>query len=65
MQIIVNGQPTEITEPATVRQLIERFALKGPVAVELNRSICRKADHENTHLHAGDVVEIVTAVGGG
>lgn len=35
------------------------------IAVELNGEIVRKADFENTILHDGDSVEIVSFVGGG
>ncbi len=35
------------------------------VAVELNGNIVKRADYVNTTLHDGDVVEIVSFVGGG
>ncbi len=35
------------------------------VAVELNGKIVKKSDFENTCLHDGDSVEIVSFVGGG
>ena len=65
MTIHVNGEPREVTDGTTVRQLVSQFNLMPEkVAIELNRrSICaEKYDHV---LNAGDEVEIVTFVGGG
>ena len=66
IKIIVNGQDKEITEQATVRQLIEQLELgKAAVAVEVNKELIPKKIHETTILNDGDVVELVTLVGGG
>jgi sulfur carrier protein len=66
MHLTVNGAAMEVPEPITVRQLIERLGLdKGPVAVERNREVVPRAQHEATRLGEGDVVEIVHFVGGG
>lgn len=66
-QIILNGQPEQLAEDVrTVHQLL---AVKGVnparVAVELNRRILPRNQFESTSLSAGDVVEVVTFVGGG
>ena len=42
-----------------------RILLFGEVAVEVNRRVVRRADHGGTVLESGDVVELVTLVGGG
>ena len=65
MQITLNGQKKDIPEPSTVEQLLHQLSLKGPLAVELNRKVCPKKMHGQTHLQPGDIVEIVTLVGGG
>jgi len=65
MQIKVNGQTKEITRGATVQQLMAQLSVKGPFAVELNRKVCPKRLHNQTILNPGDVLEIVTIVGGG
>jgi sulfur carrier protein len=66
MHLVVNGEPREVPEPLTVRQLIEHLGLtEGPVAVERNREIVPRAQHGATALQAGDQVEIVHFVGGG
>ena len=65
MKITINGNPREITEGLTVKGLITELAIKGPYAVELNRQVCPKKNHEQTNLKDGDVIEVVTIVGGG
>ncbi len=66
MQIIVNDQPTELPDGATIITLLGQLQLPGSrVAVEVNRQIVRRSDHAGTVLHAGDQVEVVTLVGGG
>ncbi len=65
MKITVNGDIKEVTDGLTVRQYLEDLALSGPVAVEINRELCPKKQHEETALQDGDIVEIVTIVGGG
>ena len=55
----------ELNDGATVQQLMEQLAVKPPYAVELNRKVCPKRRHDQTTLNPGDVLEIVTIVGGG
>ena len=65
MKITLNGQNRDISESSTVEQLLHQLSLKGPLAVELNRKVCPKKLHTQTQLQPGDIVEIVTLVGGG
>ncbi len=66
MHITVNGEPREIDSGTTVRGLILALGLTdGPVAVERNRVVVPRAEHESTTLTDNDVVEIVHFVGGG
>ncbi|HPF72862.1 MAG: sulfur carrier protein ThiS [Lysobacteraceae bacterium] len=66
MQIILNGEATQIPDSLTVAQLIEHLKLgQRRVAVELNREIVPKSRHPETPVSEGDVVELVTAIGGG
>jgi sulfur carrier protein len=66
MRIHVNDQPTDLPEGATVSALLTQLALPGTrVAVEVNRTLVRRADHATTSLKVGDQVEVVTLVGGG
>ena len=66
MRILVNDQPTDLPDGATVTDLFAQLALSGTrAAVEINRSLVRRADHAATSLKDGDLVEVVTLVGGG
>lgn len=66
MKLIVNGKNHEAPESQTVRQLVESLGLgNAAVAVELNKEVVPKRAHENTTLNEGDVLELVTLVGGG
>jgi sulfur carrier protein len=66
MNLCVNGETLELPAPLTVGQLIAHLGLTdGPVAVECNREIVPRAQHEHTALNDGDTVEIVHFVGGG
>lgn len=66
MQLIVNGEAQEAPDGTSVRGLVERLGLvDGPVAVERNREVVPRAEHDKTLLRDGDVLEIVHFVGGG
>ena len=65
MKLIVNGQAEE-RDASTVRDLVAQLGLEGrAVAVEVNQELVPRRSHERTPLRDGDVVEIVTLVGGG
>lgn len=66
MRVELNGEPTELSEGATLAALVEQLALAPErVAVELNREVVRRADWPSTRLSEGDRVEVVHFVGGG
>ncbi len=66
MRVTINGQPTEFASPANVAEMLIKLALPTrQVAVEVNKRLIRRADHESTQLRDGDVIEVVTLVGGG
>lgn len=66
MKLTVNGDALEVPNALTVRGLVEHLGLTdGPVAVEKNREVVPRAEHEKTALSDGDVLEIVHFVGGG
>lgn len=66
MDVTVNGDRLEVADGITVRALIEQLELdRGPVAVERNGEVVPRAQHADTVLESGDVVEIVHFVGGG
>ncbi len=66
MTVIVNSQPKELKTGSTVESLVMELGLeKQPCAVEVNRQLVPKKKHPLHTLAEGDVVEIVTLVGGG
>ncbi|WP_120994874.1 sulfur carrier protein ThiS [Stutzerimonas urumqiensis] len=66
MRIQLNGEPFEVSDGATITDLLERLELAGRrVAVELNLDIVPRSQHPATPLKEGDRVEVVHAIGGG
>ena len=66
MLITVNDKEREVAERITIAELLKQLQLRSPqVAVEVNRSVVPRNRHDSHVLGAGDVVEIVTLVGGG
>ena len=66
IQITVNGESKTAPQGLNIGQLLDFLAINpGRVAVELNRSILRKADWISTRVEEGAQVEVVWFVGGG
>ena len=70
MNIVLNGQAFEVPPTTTVAGLVEMRRASGHLktpayAVERNREVVARREHEKTVLAAGDKVEIVVMVGGG
>ena len=66
MKIQLNGEPRELAEKINVTTLlVELNLVDRPVAVEVNRELVTRAEHASCWLNDGDVVEVVTLVGGG
>ena len=66
MEVRLNGEPRQIADPMTLADLLEEMGVGNRrVAIELNRAIVPRARYASTHLHTGDVVEVVQFVGGG
>lgn len=66
MSVRVNGGPVPLPSPATVAGLLMAHQLQNQrVAVELNGRIIPRSQWETTVLAAGDVIEMVKAIGGG
>ncbi|QDX82408.1 thiamine biosynthesis protein ThiS [Denitratisoma sp. DHT3] len=64
--INLNGAARELAPGATLSDLLASMGLAGKrVAIERNGAIVPRSLHGETRLAPGDVVEIVSAVGGG
>jgi sulfur carrier protein len=66
IRVYINGEPHEIPGEQTVAALLSKLSIPAErVAIELNKSIVRKREWENTLISEGAQVEIVEFVGGG
>ena len=66
MKLIVNGDDRQVPGETQLPGLLTDLGLDGcPCAVEVNGRVVPKRDHETCTLNEGDVIEIVTLVGGG
>ncbi len=66
MEIILNGEPKQMSEGLTVESLLAQLAIRPErVVVEVNVTILKRQQHPTTMLKPGDRVEIVHFVGGG
>jgi len=66
MHVVVNGEPRVVDPAMTLADLLSHLGLDPQrVAVECNRLLVRRANFARTSLADGDVLEVVTLVGGG
>ncbi|HEX3623140.1 MAG TPA: sulfur carrier protein ThiS [Acidimicrobiales bacterium] len=66
MKVVANGDPVELSDGATVDDLLAALGLGGKwVVVERNREPVARADLATTVLADGDRIELVRAVAGG
>jgi len=64
--ILFNGVEREVRGGLSVEDFVRGLELPPEqVAVELNRKLVRRSSHAETLVCAGDVLEVVTLVGGG
>ena len=66
MRAMINGEPVELPDGLTVSTLLQHLGVRAErVAVERNGEVVKQARHGEQRLASGDVLEIVTFVGGG
>jgi sulfur carrier protein len=66
MQVIINGNPTEVPDGIDMASLLERLDLSGQrLAVEVNEEVVPRSRFPERRLAPSDRVEIIRAVGGG
>ncbi len=64
--VTLNGNPVELEQPLSIRDLLESVQVPPDyLAVEINAEVVPRAEHPTHLVHDGDVVEVVTLVGGG
>ena len=66
MKIKINGESRDIPNNSNAQDLIDLLELTGKrLAMEVNREIVPRTTYAVHHLHEGDDIEIVRAIGGG
>ena len=66
IEVTVNGEPKRVPSGESVAALLDSLHIASErVAVELNKSIVRKRDWQQTTVPNGSAIEIVEFVGGG
>ena len=66
MEILLNGEPRTIEASWTIADLLSDLKIENRYcAVERNSQVVPREAHAQCRLQAGDVIEIVTLVGGG
>jgi thiamine biosynthesis protein ThiS len=66
MEIQLNGEPRIIPEAWTIADLLAELQIENRYcAVERNREVVPREQHTACRLQPGDLVEVVTLVGGG
>ena len=66
IQIVVNGELRDAPEAMSLTELLRWLGVEPTrVAVELNRSLIRRDQWDQTAVTGGDALEIVQFVGGG
>lgn len=63
--IRINGENVDIEEIRLADYLSDNGYKAGRIAVECNEAMVPRSEYETFVLHSGDVVEIVSFVGGG
>lgn len=62
----INGEEKEDYDGLTVEEMVNREGFqKSRIAVEINGAIVSKQTYQDTIVHSGDVIEVVSFVGGG
>ncbi|MBN2145593.1 MAG: sulfur carrier protein ThiS [Candidatus Aureabacteria bacterium] len=66
MQIVINGEKTEVEEGTPVSSLLERYHLDPSfIVTEVNSIILAKEQYGSSQLKEGDRVELIRFMGGG
>jgi thiamine biosynthesis protein ThiS len=66
ISVTLNGEKRQVPEEIDLENVIDLFSLPHQrVAIELNKTVIRRAEWPHTNLKEGDVLEVVHFVGGG
>ena len=66
MNILLNNKPEILFDGLTIKKLLEQKNVQNKYfAVEINRKIIPKSNHDTHIIKDGDKIEIITVIGGG
>jgi thiamine biosynthesis protein ThiS len=66
MKLKLNGADREFDSVRTAADLLTALdIMRERVAIMVNETVIRRANLDTTDLHDGDIVEVITMVGGG
>lgn len=66
IEIVVNGESRQVASAMSISSLLEHLDLDSrAIAVEINSQLQPRDTHQRIEVKAGDVLEIVSLVGGG
>lgn len=65
MQILLNGQPLELPDAATLADAVTAADIAPPFAAAVNGQFVPRASHAARSLNAGDQIDLVQPVTGG
>ncbi len=65
MRVLINHQPHDLPEGATLADAVQVFQASGPFAAAVNLHFVPRAQYGQTALAEGDQIEIIAPVTGG
>ncbi len=66
IRVRLNGEEAEVASGSTIGQIVDRVVRdRSRIAVERNREIVPRTSYDRTPVGEGDVIEVVSLVGGG
>ena len=66
MNITLNGQARDVEAGTTIGKVVDLVTTdRQRIAVERNLAIVKRDHYDDTTIEEGDVIEVVTLVGGG
>ena len=66
IEVTLNGEVTKVEDGLKLDQLLESLDLPSTrIAVERNRRVVPRASFSTEPIESGDILEVVTFVGGG
>ena len=66
MNIILNNELDEVHDGITIKELLDDKKIRTKyIAIEINKKIIPKSSYYKHELKEGDIIEIITAIGGG